>query len=147
MSKRWLIALLLISVSFNLAVIGSVIYLRLTMPCPLPPRDDRRMPPPSHMKPFMDRDAEIMQLRDRFDDTKESLMQELSQDPVNEARVNAIIDSSLVAQNNLERRIGEKILAYRKTLSAEEAREHFLRRAERMRHGSRHYFPNQRHRR
>jgi hypothetical protein len=99
------------------------------------------------MKPFMDRDAEIMHLRDRFDDTKESLMQELSQDPVNEARVNAIIDSSLVAQNNLERRIGEKILAYRKTLSAEEAREHFLRRAERMRHGSRHYFPNQRHRR
>ncbi len=136
MSKRWLIALLLISVSFNLAVIGSVLYLRFTLPCAVPPRHHGKMSPPPRMRPLMDRDAEIQQLRGRFDATKKSLMQELSKDPVNETRVKEIIDSSLVAQNALESRIGEKILAYRKTLSAAEAREHFLRRADRMQHRS-----------
>lgn len=142
MSKRWLTVLLLVSFSFNLAVIGSVLYLRFTMPCPPPFRNDRRMPPPPHMKPFVDRDSEIVQLRERFDGTKASLMQELSKNPVDEQKVKEIIDSSLVAQNALERRIGEKILAYRKTLSPEEAREHFLRRADRMQHRSRPYIKN-----
>lgn len=139
MSKRWLIALLLISFSFNLAVLGSFLYFRLAAPCPFNPTPDgnHRMIPPHDRRPFGDNDKDITELRKQFDNTKESLMQELSKDPVNEARVQEIIDSSLVTQNELERRLGSKILAYRKTMNAEEAREHFLRRAEHMRKRSR----------
>jgi len=57
-------------------------------------------------------------------------MLELAKDPVDMTKVNALIDSSLVAQNNLERRLAERMVAYRKTLTAEEAKEHFQRRAE-----------------
>ncbi len=147
MSKSWLVALLLISFSFNLAVIGSAIYLRCSHACPPDrPFPGRRMPTPAHIQPFMEKDSEIRQLRQNFSDSKRVLMQELAKDPVNDARVKEIIDSSLVAQNALERRIGEKILAYRKTLSPEEAREHFLRRVERLKHRSQFHnkYPNRR---
>ncbi len=133
MSKHWLIILLLVSFSFNLAFLGSFIYLRFFMPCPMPqPRIERPMMPPPHAKAFFEKDTEIRQLRDRFDGTKVNLMQELAKNPVDDKKVNEIIDSSLVLQNTLERRLGQKIVAYRKTMTPEEAREHFLRRAENM---------------
>lgn len=140
MSKRWLIALLLISFSFNLAVMGSVLYLHYSMPCKMPPPKPNEGfmpgPPPEHRMPRLD-DPETRELRNKFDDTKVILMQELANDPVNETRVKTIIDSSLIIQNDLEHKLGEKILAYRKTLNAEEAREHFLRRAEHLKKRSR----------
>ncbi len=104
------------------------------------------MPPPPRFQPFFDNDNEIKQLRQEFDGTKQALMQELAKEKINEVRVNSIIDSSLAAQTKLEKRIGQKILAYRKTLSAEEAREQFTRRAEDMKHRSQDY-PRHRHRR
>lgn len=150
MSKRWLIALLLISFSFNLAVIGSAVYLRLIMPCPVEPfphgQGPERRPQMDREHGFMRNDPEVMNLRYKFDDTKVNLMQELAQDPVNEAKVNAIIDSSLVYQNILEHKLGQKILAYRKTMSAAEAREHFLSRANNLRNRS-HRLDQIRHRR
>lgn len=140
MSKRWLVALLLISFSFNLAVIGSAIYLRLTMPCPMPgPAPGQQMMPPRPESGMMGRDPEIQQLRQRFDDSKVTLMKELAKDPVDEVKINAIIDSSLVVQSNLEHRLGKKILAYRKTMTAAEAREHFQRRADNMKNRSRRF--------
>jgi len=134
MSKRWLTILLLISAAFNLAVVGSVIYLRLTMPCPAPPHHEGRpqMMPPQHVQAFLGNDEEIKHMRNKFDATKENLMQELAKDPIDDQKVSEIIDSSLVAQNELERRLGQKIVAYRKTMTPEEAREHFLHRAENM---------------
>lgn len=134
MSKKWLFVLLLISLSFNLAVLGSFFYIRFYLPCPAPRpmfkehMHDGRPPEPF----FLHKDVEIEQLRKTFGATKVSLMKELAKDPVDEAKVASIIDSSLVTQNQLERRLGEKILAFRKTLSAEEAREHFQRRLENM---------------
>ncbi|MDY0151869.1 MAG: hypothetical protein RBS43_06305 [Candidatus Cloacimonas sp.] len=132
MSKRWLTALLLISFSFNLAVVGSFIYLRLVMPCPVPPpeRLDRQMQPMHREHGYMANDPEVNVLRRKFTDTKIKLMQELAKNPVDESKVNAIIDSSLYCQNDLEHKLGLKILAYRKTMNAAEAKEHFLRRAE-----------------
>jgi len=79
---------------------------------------------------FMMNDPDIEKLRQRFDQTKMNLMQELAKDPVNEAKIASIIDSSLIAQNQLERTLGGKILAYRKTMNAAEAREHFQSRIE-----------------
>lgn len=131
-SKRWLIIILLISVSFNLAFIGSFIYLHWFHPHPKPPvRNEEMRGSRSHFgPPPFERDEEIRNLRDKFETIKHSLMLELAKDPVDMAKVNALIDSSLVAQNNLERRLAERMVAYRKTLTAEEAQEHFQRRAE-----------------
>ncbi len=148
MSKRWLIILLLVSFSFNLAVVGSIIYLRLTVPCPPPYHSTGRpqMMPPQHMQAFLGNDDEIRHLRNKFDSTKVNLMQELAKDPINNQKVSEIIDSSLVAQNELERRLGQKIVAYRKTMTPEEARVHFLQRAENMENRS-HKFMKYRNRR
>ncbi len=132
MNKRWLIAILLISISFNLAFIGSLIYLHYIHPIPEPPMEKEQMRgsrPPFGPPPF-ERDEEIRNLRKNFEDIKHSLMLELANDPVDMKKVNALIDSSLIAQNTLERKLAERMVAYRKTLSAEEAKEHFLRRAE-----------------
>lgn len=131
MSKRWLVILLFVSFSFNLAVLGSFFYFRLIMPphCPPPPMEHRGMGPGQG---FMRDDPEIETLHNRFNDTKLNLMQELAKDPINEAKISTIIDSSLIAQNQLERTLGAKMLAYRKTMSAEEAREHFQRRMDRV---------------
>ncbi|HNV92695.1 MAG TPA: hypothetical protein P5518_01130 [Candidatus Cloacimonas sp.] len=132
MSKRWLIAILLISVSFNLAFIGSIIYLHYIHPFPKPPMENehRQASRPPFGPPPFERDEEIRNLRKNFEDIKHSLMLELANDPVDMKKVNALIDSSLIAQNILEQKLAERMVAYRKTLSAEEAKEHFLRRAE-----------------
>jgi len=131
-NKRWLIIILLISVSFNLAFIGSFIYLHWFHPHPQPPvrKEEMRGPRPLFGHPPFERDEEIWKLRNQFENIKHSLMLELAKDPVDMTKVNALIDSSLVAQNNLERRLAERMVAYRKTLTAEEAKEHFQRRAE-----------------
>lgn len=89
----------------------------------------REMPPEPG---FMRGDAEVERLHTKFNETKLHLMQELAKDPVDEVKVASIIDSSLIAQNQLERTLGEKILAYRKTMTAKEAREHFQSRIENM---------------
>ena len=132
MSKRWLTIILLISVSFNLAFIGSFIYLHRFHRHPqLPGRNEEmRGPRPFFGHPPFERDEEIRKLRYQFENIKHSLMLELAKDPVDMTKVNALIDSSLVAQNTLERRLAERMVAYRKTLTAEEAKEHFQRRAE-----------------
>ena len=132
MSKRWLIAILLISVSFNLAFIGSIIYLHYIHPFPKPRMENehRQASRPPFGPPPFERDEEIRNLRKNFEDIKHSLMLELANDPVDMKKVNALIDSSLIAQNILEQKLAERMVAYRKTLSAEEAKEHFLRRAE-----------------
>lgn len=134
MSKRWLTILLFVSLSFNLAVLCSFLYFRLIFPPPCPPPGPhppmgREMPPEPG---FMRGDAEVERLHTKFNETKLHLMQELAKDPVDEVKVASIIDSSLIAQNQLERTLGEKILAYRKTMTAKEAREHFQSRIENM---------------
>jgi len=129
MSKRWLIGILLISFSFNLAILFSFIYFRVVMPPPPAPRD-QRMPPPPPEEMRRPRDKELQALHAKFNQTKITLMEELAKDPINETRINAIIDSTVSVQNQLERRLGLRVLEYRKTLTAQEAKEQFQKRAE-----------------
>ncbi len=65
-SKRWLIIILLISVSFNLAFIGSFIYLHWFHPHPQPPvrNEEMRGSRPHFGPPPFERDEEIRNLRD-----------------------------------------------------------------------------------
>lgn len=131
MSKRWLIILLLISVAFNLAVLGSMAYLSFFRPCPAPGM--RMGPPPDHPPMFgkagkgfpgFGNDS-LRVMRQKFNDTKKELMTELANDPVDEARVQQIISRSLEAQAALERDLGNKLLEMRRGMTASEAKEHF----------------------
>lgn len=128
MNKRWLIALLIISFAFNLAVVFSFIYFKVMLPPPPPPKD--HMPHFSPRDRIRTPDAETIALNKKFNELKITLMEELAKDPLNEARITTIIDSSVVTQNNLERRLGQRLLDNRRKMTAIEAKEHFLKRAE-----------------
>ncbi|MDP2172975.1 MAG: hypothetical protein Q8M98_04175 [Candidatus Cloacimonadaceae bacterium] len=137
MNKRWLIILLLISASFNLAVLGSYIYFRSIRPCPM----DMRGPHPGHPAPEFHRgeghwrfmgDDSIKVLREEFGCTKKQLMDELAKDPINTEDINRIIETSLAAQIRLEREMGKRLIKMRNEMSAEEAQEFFSKRREEM---------------
>lgn len=155
MSKRWIVILLFISLAFNLAVIGSFLYVRLTFgtPPPHPPKGGEhfRGPMDRHGEGPLVRDNERLQsLRDEFRETKKELMRELAKDPIDETKLNTIIDSSLVAQGKLERELGNALIARRKTMTAEEAKEFFGKRIEgspRFGDDRPGYFRHRRHRR
>ena len=130
MNKKLLTVLLFVSLSFNLAIVGSVLWLYFNRPCPPPPPHPNMgrfqpLPPWDKFK----RDPQTDSMRVKFDDTKIALMNELAKDPVDEQKVNTIIESSLAAQNTLERTLGNRMLELRKQMSAEDARQFFSARA------------------
>ncbi len=59
-------------------------------------------------------------------------MLELAKDPLDMPQIEAIITRSLNAQVALERDMADRLIRFRNTLTPEEAREHFSRRAEDM---------------
>ncbi|MDZ4181356.1 MAG: periplasmic heavy metal sensor [Candidatus Cloacimonadaceae bacterium] len=140
MNKRWLVILLLISASFNLAVLGGFLYVHSIRPCPMdrlgpppgPPHGQGGGFPPHKMGwKFFDDDS-VKALREEFGATKKQLMDEIAKDPLDEERINSIIESSLTAQIKLEREMGRRLIQMRKEMSAEEAREFFTKRGEEM---------------
>ncbi|MCB5229736.1 MAG: periplasmic heavy metal sensor [Candidatus Cloacimonetes bacterium] len=139
MNKRWLTILLFISIAFNLAILGSFVYLHYIRP-PYP-RSMRQhwqqrtsSTPNGQFRPdsrFMFSDSTRAHRRE-FEDAKKELMLELAKDPVDTAKINAIVERSLAAQGKLERDLAEHLLRYRENMSPEEAKEHFTSRAQRM---------------
>lgn len=136
MSKRWLVILLLISAAFNLAVMGSFIYLRSIRP-PFSPGFPKELGekghwrgkgPGGHGPMFMFTDS-TRALHEEFKDTKQELMLELAKDPIDTAKIEAIIKRSLSSQAALERDLADRLIRLRKSMSPEEAKEHFTLRA------------------
>ena len=130
MSKRALTILLLISLFLNAGIIGGFIVMNVFRhnhiehhyqkpPDGLPPKNMGKFVPPDRFDP------QIAALRDSFFKTKRELMEELSKDPIDEVKVKAIIEKSVEAQSNMERAMGYKMLEWRKTMTAQEAEEHF----------------------
>lgn len=131
MSKKLLFILLLVSLAFNLAVLGSFVYLRFVLKPDFPP------PPPHHVrqgKPGphelkiwqrLEPDENIKSMRREFMASKRELMQELAKENLDESRVREILDASLKNQTELETRLGDRLIQLRKTMSAEEAKEFF----------------------
>lgn len=138
MNKRLLLILLLVSAAFNLAVIGSFIYLRFCfpgracLPPPPPPHAMHGRPgfPGNEMWDRLPMDDDLMVLRRAFKGNKIELMQELAKDPIDEEKINTLLENSLINQTALERRLGIRLLELRKTMTAEEALEFFGKRAE-----------------
>ena len=139
MSKRSILILLFISLAFNLAVLGGLFWLRVHRPPHPFHRADRKEGPK-----FPDRfakhrpDPEISKIHEQFNQNKLLLMQELRKDPFDELYVKALMDSSIVTQGMLERRLGEKLLESRRQMTASEADEYFGKRIEFMTNFKRH---------
>lgn len=137
MNKRLLYALLIISLAFNLAFLGSFIFLRfrhIRPPFhPLMKTRELRMQPPALMdRPYAEESPAIQAKRNEFRKAKITLFRELAKDPVNEARVTQILEASMAAQSSLERDLGVAMLELRKSMTPEEAKTHFENRIKRL---------------
>ncbi|NLW18519.1 MAG: hypothetical protein GXY81_02390 [Candidatus Cloacimonetes bacterium] len=135
MSKRLMTILLLFSLFLNLGIIGGFIVMRTYRQNhishhyrPGPPNERGQERP--ELPEFSD--PEVIKLQNDFYAIKKELMQEMAKDPVNETKILSIIERSIQAQSGLEHAMGQKLLEYRKTLTAEEAQEHFSARLDRM---------------
>ncbi|MCB5246911.1 MAG: periplasmic heavy metal sensor [Candidatus Cloacimonetes bacterium] len=135
MSKRLLTILLLVSLFLNAGIIGGLIVMgwyrqnhivHHYQPEGPSSRDRDRIEIPEL------RDPQVIALRDSFLVIKKELLQELAKDPVNEAKITAIIERSIGAQSEMERALADKLLEYRKSLGPAEAKEHFNGRLDRM---------------
>ncbi len=149
MSKRWIVILLLLSVAFNLAVLGSFVYLRFMMPYPphCAPLPDRH-PGEFHGRPLrrlLSEDDQFRQARRQFHENKRVFMEELLKDDIDEIALQRILENSLAAQGAMEQRIGYHMIELRKSMSAEEARQFFGRHIERMKEQT--HFKSHRYRR
>ncbi|HOZ00329.1 MAG TPA: hypothetical protein PLG20_00835 [Candidatus Syntrophosphaera sp.] len=138
MSKRLLTILLLVSLFLNAGIIGGLIVMgifrhnhNLHHYVMQQPQNMQRREMPG-FGPRIPEDPKIIALRDSFRSTKDELMSELAKDPVNEARINAIIDKSVANQSAMELALGHKMLELRKGMNADEAREYFGRHQDRM---------------
>ncbi len=137
MSKRWLLILLLISFAFNLAVLGSFIYIRVFFahrfcPPPPPPHLSQGRPdmPFREMWDRLPDDENLPLLHKEFRDGKIKLMTELAKDPINEENIKHILEQSLISQSALERKLADRLILLRKSMTAEEAKEYFGKRLE-----------------
>lgn len=135
MSKRSITILLFISLAFNLAVVGSMLWVRYTRICPAPASQrmhQKRDLPPHLQDARLMGSPEISELHKQFGDGKLKLMRELAKDPIDEEYITTIIDSSLNTQSSLERALGNRLLDIRKQMSAAEAEDYFSSRADQM---------------
>lgn len=131
MSKRMLTILLFISLAFNLAVLGSVLWLHTHLPKPpMHSRDHFERPNlPDHIKE-LPWDPQLKELRKEYDADRILLLKELAQADFQESTALALIDSSLAAQGKLEKALANRLLTLRTHMSAEEAKEYFNTRAD-----------------
>lgn len=137
MSKRLLTIFLLISLALNAGIMGGMFVMGLF-------RHNHNMhhyqrfpegPAPRGQEPWMARrmeNAQTQTLRVAFRATKTELMQELAKNPIDETRINAIIEKSITAQSKLERALATQLLESRKAMSAQEAKQNFQERLDRM---------------
>ncbi len=130
MSKRLSTILLLVSLSLNAGIIGGLVVMGIFRQNHYIHNDWQRPagPPSEEREGFNHRDLEdsnVRDLRDKFQDSRAELMRELAKDPIDEAKINVIIDKSIAAQSTFEKALGAKLIELRKTMNAEEAKERF----------------------
>jgi hypothetical protein len=148
MSKRWIEILLIISLAFNLAVLGMFIYTAaFHKPLFTPPgwqqQGGRNQNYGENHAKRMDPDAmlqnkeEIKQLREAFQQSRKDFIQTMSKDNFNLQEARAAMEKSLAAQDVLERKLGESLLNVRTKMTAAEAKRFFDHRLNRMNHNYR----------
>jgi hypothetical protein len=137
MSKRWIVILLFVSLAFNLAVM--VMFLHLTVfgkhlgfPPHFRPSTEFRDNNPRHIQRVTPRPEdmlvnkdEIRKLKDEFRQKRREFMETLRQENFSEEDALKAMEASRVAQDILEKRLGNSLIEFRKKLTAREAKEYF----------------------
>jgi len=143
MSKHFITILLLISLAFNLAVMCMFAYASIYHRPPFnPPQWDRarhhegmgfRHSEHGRRWPdtLMENRDEIKQLREAFSQSRKEFMQEMRSDKFDLTKATAAMQKSLLAQEKLEKRLGESLLDMRKKMSTTEAQKFFQERQDR----------------
>jgi len=146
MNKHWLVIVLFISLAFNLAVMIMFAYVSIYHKPPFPhpgmkPRHERdfdRMHRPGmnmKMQEMMGGNKEELKpFRDSFDQKREAFIQSLSRDTLNVKEVEAAMEASLKAHEDLERHLGQSLIKMRSNMSGKEAGVFFKERLKQMRH-------------
>jgi len=139
MSKRWIQIILLISLAFNLAVLGSFVFIRFYFRdhgCPVPPPPLAGGKPGGFIPPeIMQRikgDTDFLSIRDSLDSKRRLLMRELAKDPIDEPKIQSILQDIHNKQTAFEQKMASELIAFRKNMTADEAKEFFTQRAERI---------------
>ncbi|HOD17238.1 MAG TPA: hypothetical protein PKJ14_01145 [Candidatus Cloacimonadota bacterium] len=139
MSKRWMEILLIVSLAFNLAVLGMFIYSTVfhKSSCPPPepqwraenhPFQSHRFDPDS----VLQNKEEIRQLRQAFQESRQAFMATLAKSELNLQEAKQAMEKSLQAQEKLERRLGESLIQVRTKMTADEAKRFFEHRMKRI---------------
>ncbi|HPV14126.1 MAG TPA: hypothetical protein PL126_00585 [Candidatus Cloacimonadota bacterium] len=134
MNRRWLITLLLISLAFNLAVLGSYLYFRSTHDfghrnrwnryAPALRRDN---PGPGYNPAFSDTTRALWR---EFSEIKAEFMKELAKDPLDMDALDDLLARTLANQAILENHMAERLIRHRLSLTPEEAKEFYTKRYE-----------------
>jgi len=150
MSKRWIVILLLISLAFNLAVMGMFISITIfhRPPCPLPEEGNPRwghgpdrpqgmgMPPMLAQRFGFNREK-IMPCNIEFSEKRTAFLATLAKSDFSEQEARLALNQSLAAHQKLEAVMGNDLIELRKKMTPEEAHQVF----EKMLKRARNVFP------
>ncbi len=119
MSKRLTGILLIISIAFNLAFLGTFIYHRYIAKPPFPP-DFPRKPHPEFLELIKENRKEIHMCRSRFSRAKEDFMKALRDPNTTNDELQEKLSYSMGMLMELERTIGNTLIAAREKLTPEQ---------------------------
>jgi hypothetical protein len=154
MSKHWIVILLLISLAFNLAVLGMFLYMKVYHQPPFNPAEmqghrqwgemDRLDKYPGRHWPdslFENKD-EIKVLREAFRQSRKDFIETMNTENFNEPAARIAMEKSLKAQEILEKKLGESLIDVRTKMSPEDSKKFFKEWMKRRNHRFRDNDPN-----
>ena len=122
MSKRTLIIIVIISLAFNLAFIGTFGLIQLRRRSFL---KHKFGPPPELREHFRNRKEHIASFRHDFHQSKIDFIEELKKPDFNEELLYMMLKNAIEKQTAMEIELGKSLIELRKEMSFEEARKFF----------------------
>ena len=122
MSKRALTIIVIISLAFNLAFIGTFGIIQYRRKIFL---ERRFIPHPQLRKHFMTCKEHIAPLRYDFHQSKIDFIEELKKPDFNEELLNMMLENAIEKQTAMEIELGKSLIELRKEMSFEEAQKFF----------------------
>ncbi len=124
MSNRTLSILVIISLAFNLAFLGSFVYHRFIAGPHLPP-DFPPHPPREFLENIHQNRELIHDCRERFRDAKTDFMKSLHDPDITDEELRIKLDCSIDLLKDLEENIGKTMIEARKNLTPEQREKMF----------------------
>ncbi len=124
MSNRTLTILVIISLAFNLAFLGSFVYHRY-IDGPDGPPDFPRKPPSEFLELIHQNREMIHGCRERFHDAKADFMKSLHDPEITDDELRIKLDRSIDLLKDLEENIGSTMIEARKNMTPEQRQKMF----------------------